>query len=54
MAELAGQFALFDTQSFPTIFDAEAYEVAYCPAHKGETMYNPYLAEATALLTEAA
>lgn len=32
MSELAGQLALFDTQSFPTILDAEAYEVAYCPA----------------------
>ncbi|MCA4135503.1 hypothetical protein [Arthrobacter sp. M4] len=32
MSELAGQLALFDTQSFPTVLDAESYEVAYCPA----------------------
>ncbi|WAH99769.1 hypothetical protein [Arthrobacter sp. MMS18-M83] len=32
MSELAGQLALFDTQSFPTILDADSYEVAYCPA----------------------
>lgn len=32
MSELTGQLALFDTQSFPTIFDAETYEIAYCPA----------------------
>lgn len=32
MSELIGQLALFDTQEFPTIFDPEAYEVAYCPA----------------------
>lgn len=32
MTELAGQLALFDIQSFPTIFDAEVYEIAYCPA----------------------
>lgn len=32
MSELAGQLALFDVQSFPTTFDSEAYEIAYCPA----------------------
>lgn len=32
MSELTGQLALFDTQKFPTMFDPEAYEVAYCPA----------------------
>lgn len=31
MSELAGQLALFDMQSFPTIFDREGYEIAYCP-----------------------
>jgi hypothetical protein len=32
MTELIGQLALFDTQSFPTLFDSESYEIAYCPA----------------------
>lgn len=32
MSKLAGQLALFDMQSFPTIFDREGYEIAFCPA----------------------
>lgn len=32
MTELAGQFTLFDVERFPSVFDPEGYEIAYCPA----------------------
>ncbi len=32
MTELAGQRTLFDVERFPSVFDPEGYEIAYCRA----------------------